>query len=37
MNNTEVFLSILIVIALISGVIVNNLDVSKWKGKHSHE
>jgi hypothetical protein len=37
MSDTETFLIILIVMAIIGGVIVNNLDVSKWKNKHLHE
>ncbi len=35
MNNIEIFLSILIVIAIIGSYVVNSIDFSKWNS-HSH-
>ena len=35
MNNVEIFLTILIAIALIGSVIVNSIDFNKWKNTPS--
>jgi hypothetical protein len=37
MTDIEFFLIILIIMAIVGGIVVNNIDVSKWNKRHSHE
>jgi hypothetical protein len=37
MSNIDIFLIILIIMAIVGGIVVNNIDVSKWNKRHSHE